>query len=123
MNCPPRPRLVSEGEGVEKVAEFSDEERALGFEGCPCDAFDAYDDSCAACGERVKVISHVHFKGQLFHDWCLLIAALRQTAVNLSPEEIQCLAESEKCPDCPHLKALHSVGCHAEGCSCEYSII
>jgi hypothetical protein len=65
------------------MSQHSDEEYKLGFEDCACDglAVDANDSPCVSCGKRVKYGDHVHFKGELFHSWCLTVAALKQSGV------------------------------------------
>ncbi len=64
------------------MSEYEPEEYALGFNDCACHTLGAEADGqpCTSCGERVKYVDHVHFKGGLFHEWCLLIAALREAA-------------------------------------------
>jgi hypothetical protein len=61
-------------------ADLDTELTTLGVEECPCDplALDANDSLCTVCGERVKHFDHVHYKGQLFHLYCLLLAVLRE---------------------------------------------
>jgi hypothetical protein len=68
------------------VNSYTEDERALGLEECACEPYDN-DAPCVSCGERVKNMDHVHFKGQLFHEWCLLIAALKQCAAARSTQE------------------------------------
>lgn len=62
--------------------QYETEEYALGFEDCGCDALTATanDQPCVVCGERVKQMDHTHFKGELYHQWCLMIAALKQAS-------------------------------------------
>jgi len=64
------------------MAEYTSEEYTFGFENCPCDgtAYEANDSLCIVCGERVKHMDHIHFKGSLYHQWCLMVAALKQVA-------------------------------------------
>lgn len=66
-------------EALEMRNDYTDEEYALGLTDCEC-PFDEQSDQrpCISCGARVKYIDHIHFKGELFHEWCLLIVALRQ---------------------------------------------
>ena len=49
---------------------------SYGMEECAC----SYDDTlpCVICGESVDYVIHAHYKGQLFHEYCLLLALLRQ---------------------------------------------
>lgn len=58
-------------------SDYDEEERELGLEDCRCEPHPD-EGNCVVCGLRVKYMSHIHFKGQLFHDWCLMIAALKQ---------------------------------------------
>lgn len=58
--------------------DYTDEEYALGFEDCRCEPYPD-EKTCVVCSERVKYMSHTHFKGQLFHDWCLMVAALKRS--------------------------------------------
>lgn len=64
--------------------EVEAELTALGVEDCQCDMLVDPDFSrvpCVVCGEDVRItvpMSHIHFKGQMFHEYCLLLTALRQ---------------------------------------------
>jgi hypothetical protein len=60
--------------------DLENELATYGVEECHCDslAIDANDSPCTLCHERVKHFDHVHYKGQLFHLYCLLLAVLRE---------------------------------------------
>ena len=71
---------------LENPMDEADKELAsYGVEECRCDGYDSYDQPCDECGERVSLVDHTHFKGQLFHLICLLLAVLRQ--MNGQPKE------------------------------------
>jgi hypothetical protein len=59
------------------MSDIDAELKSHGLEDCLCDYADSCDQPCVVCEERVKTTDHVHFKGQLFHLYCLLLAVLR----------------------------------------------
>jgi hypothetical protein len=52
---------------------------SYGLENCRCPYDEtAEDKTCVVCSERVRYVNHTHFKSELYHETCLVLALLRQ---------------------------------------------